>query len=233
MPDAEPALAAHWLLNETTGVVAHDISGHGNHGTVFGNAAWTADAGHAGIKLSPQAEVEYVEIPDAPVFQHILTENYTVCAWFKPLSTPAESALQNRGAYTILSRSDGGWVLRYTKEQCFLLNTAREEIKSLPLSPGVFYHITCVRTSGLAQLYINGALADTRPVRGPNRPEPNAQTPHVWRIGCRDAGSSPMHWAAHGVVSDVRIYDRALSETEIRLLSGNSVGTDEKSKEEF
>jgi hypothetical protein len=58
--DIYRGLQGLWLMNEGTGTIVADSSGHGRHGTVVGAAVWTPTA--TGWGLNPNA-AGYVDIP--------------------------------------------------------------------------------------------------------------------------------------------------------------------------
>jgi hypothetical protein len=82
---------------------------------------------------------------------------------------------------------------------------------SQTIATGVIYHGVAVAKSGTYNLWINGKLDGTGTFSGP---------PQVYgsvSIGRRDYTGYPQYW--NGRIDDVRFYNRALTETEIRLLA--------------
>jgi len=71
--EPEEHLVAHWDFNELQGNVAHDMSGNGHDGAVFG-AQWVTEDDMSGIRFSEASQ--YVEVPDHPDFE--LNGDYTV-----------------------------------------------------------------------------------------------------------------------------------------------------------
>ncbi len=85
--------------------------------------------------------------------------------------------------------------------------------------PGAWYHVCGVwnRSNGIIQVWVNGALAGQadHPDGLPNREY--GQAP--WYIGIANPGASSWRWAARGAVDDVRFYNRALADNEVRELA--------------
>ncbi len=81
---ADSHSVAHWLFNEGTGSVLHDISGNGHHGTIFG-AEWT-DSG-----LYFDGIDDYIAVIDNPAFE--LDGDWTI--EYKVLFSYQNTAPQN------------------------------------------------------------------------------------------------------------------------------------------
>jgi hypothetical protein len=84
--------------------------------------------------------------------------------------------------------------------------------------PGAFYHVVGVvdRAAGTHSLYVNGKL------EGAAKFAANATAwrygPAPWRVGIGGPDDSRYRWPVKGVIDDVRIYSRALSEAEVGLI---------------
>ncbi len=63
-----------WLMNDGTGTIVADASGHGRHGTAVNGPAW--QPGHTGWRLSFDGMDDYVS---APVPVSVWAADYTVC----------------------------------------------------------------------------------------------------------------------------------------------------------
>jgi len=74
----DTALVAYWSFDEGSGGVAHDNSGNGNDGTIYG-AAWTS--GVSGSALSFDGRNDYVMIPSSASLD--IRGSITLEAWVK------------------------------------------------------------------------------------------------------------------------------------------------------
>jgi hypothetical protein len=103
-------MVAHWTFDETAGATAHDSSGNGRDGTIFG-PGWSWTGGHfdGALQLSGDDQVTVgggFGFPQA-------TANYTVAAWLYVASTDVNPQIA-----TVLSNEipwgvgpPGGWSL--------------------------------------------------------------------------------------------------------------------------
>lgn len=78
--DLTSGLAGFWNFNEGTGSILHDVSGHGNNGTIYG-AQWTP--GISGYGLYFNGSNDYVEIPDNSNINFNQNDDYSYIFWFK------------------------------------------------------------------------------------------------------------------------------------------------------
>jgi Concanavalin A-like lectin/glucanases superfamily len=76
---AAVGLAGSWPLDEGSGSVVHDFSGHGNNGTISGGAQWTP--GFSGTALRFDGTTGRVRVPDGASLEP--TTQVTVTAWLK------------------------------------------------------------------------------------------------------------------------------------------------------
>lgn len=76
---AAVGLAGSWPLDEGSGSVVHDFSGHGNNGTISGAAQWTP--GFSGTALSFDGATARVRVPDGASLEP--TTQVTVTAWLR------------------------------------------------------------------------------------------------------------------------------------------------------
>ncbi|MEM7481921.1 MAG: LamG-like jellyroll fold domain-containing protein [Acidobacteriota bacterium] len=68
-----------------------------------------------------------------------------------------------------------------------------------------------------ARIYVNGVPAGTRAVPVP---ETAGASHSTWTPGARHLNSSPADQHSVGEIDDVKVYNRALSEVEIRRAAG-------------
>jgi hypothetical protein len=203
-PPAPEGLVAAYSFDEGSGTTAGDATGNGHTGAIAG-ATWSA-AGMYGGALSFDGVNDWVTVADADDLD--LTTGMTLEAWVRPAAlgsrwrtvvfkegTPLAYSLyaHERGAGPITEIQTGG-VIRNAR------GTA-----ALPLN--AWSHLAATYDGAALRLYVGGALVRTVAVTG-SMPA----TAGVLRLGGNDVWNE---WF-QGLIDEVRIYDRALSEAEIQ-----------------
>jgi len=200
-PNISLGIVSLWQLNETEGTIAHDSAGSSN-GTIYGGATWTT--GKIGGALSFDGTNDYIDCGSGPSNY----DNITVSAW---ITTSADGVLiSNRynsasyGTWYTLSstnieigdNSQGGY--KYLTFHTTTLN-------------GIWHHIVYTKNGTDHSIYVDGSLDQSF--------TSNADIGQAGSlfIGRRWNRSSSNLWF-NGTIDDVRIYNRALSDIEIRSL---------------
>ena len=198
-------LVAAYSFNEGSGTSVSDASGKGHTGTVSG-ATWAA--GKYGQGLSFDGADDWVTIPDAADLD--LTTGMTLEAWVKPTT--------QTGWETVLFKEmagDHAYVLySYASDVSGRPSTAVRTGGTMTSVPGtatlatnVWTHLASTYDGATLRLYVNGALVGSRAVSGAL-----TATTGPLRVGGNNV------WAEwfNGTIDDVRIYGRALSQSEIQ-----------------
>jgi hypothetical protein len=212
----DPSLVGWWKLDEA-GPTALDASGNDNTGILVGDPA--RGPGKIGNALALDGKDRYVNIPNSAGLERIQEGNFTLAAWFRPNARPAAD-----GACALLMKTGQHEGLRYTPDQKFSLDhwlkdgTGLSVASGNAFSPGAFYHVAGVvsRTEGALRIFVNGRLEGTANFPAGGAPRDFGQ--ETWKIGI----AAPGRWAADGTVDDVRIYSRALTPNEVRILAGGA-----------
>jgi serine/threonine protein kinase len=202
-------LLAHWTLDESVGRTVHD--GIGNHpGLAFGEPAWRPTGGQIGGALAFDGVDDYVRIPwtDGNDLQR-----FTIVLWTK-LSPPSEGRLQRLvtvGQDKIVLEM--GQDLPGTSELHFYVARAdgtRGEIRADQTIPfGVFQHLAMTYDGAVMRLYQDGQLLASSYEVAPLAAGPDDPVEFSGRE------------TLHGLLDDVRLYDEALSRSQIRVLMGS------------
>ncbi|GIH29558.1 hypothetical protein Aph01nite_78680 [Acrocarpospora phusangensis] len=205
-PSPAPGLVAAYGMDAGTGATVTDASGLGNHGT--GNAA-TWQAGKYGQALDFNTSTSTVYVPDHSSLD--LSNGLTVEAWVKPETNPVESTLlvKHHGsdlAYHLETRygSDPpNFTVRMSGELAY---RKAEHSSMLPI--GEWTHLAATFNGTTISMYVNGTLVDTN-TSGSAYTIQNGS-------GGLYIGGTP-HWGAYfdGLVDEVRIYNRALTQPQI------------------
>ncbi|MFE9204514.1 LamG-like jellyroll fold domain-containing protein [Micromonospora sp. NPDC007230] len=206
LPPGTPGLTGvgWWPLDEGAGTVTDDKAG--NHdGTLVNGATWTS--GHSGAAVQLNGVNQYVDTGAAILDT---TGNYSASAWVK---------LDSRGGFATAVSQDGGshsaFFLQYSgADNRFAFSFAG--VRALaPAAPetGRWYHLVGVRDAavGTLTLYVDGQQAGTASsCLGEASSGPTV-------IGRARFNGGPVdYW--RGAIDQVRIYDRALSATEVGQL---------------
>ncbi|HMB89543.1 MAG TPA: LamG-like jellyroll fold domain-containing protein, partial [Rhodothermales bacterium] len=189
---------------------ALDASGFNNHGTV-GGAMLTEDLfGGTGQAYAFDGVDDYIQIPFHPSlnFEDAVTINF----WMK-----TDAAL-DREAFVI---SHGSWQNRWkvsiTPEQRLRwtakTKTGTYDLDSGPIMSETLYNVAVTYGDGTAQIYLNGLLEAETTWGGAL-----LQTSLDLTIGQILPGDN--QWNFAGVLDDIRIYNKVLSESEVRGLAG-------------
>jgi len=216
-------LAAYWKFDEgSTNVTTADSSGHNNNGIITG-ATWTSDS-KSGQALSFNGSGgQYVEMPTSSSLNP--TNGITISAWLKR----DDSAPQNDSPRIVDKHSSN-----HGPYQLFLYSTTKHlgarlqgpasnsgDIDSGWLVPaGQWAHVAMTYDGANIRFYGNGVLRFTQPYTGGlyNSDQENVV------IG---AAVNHLTGFFHGIIDEVRIYNRGLSDTEITQLyscSGTGCG---------
>jgi hypothetical protein len=206
-------LVAAYSFNAGTGTTALDSSGKGNTGTLA-NATW-ATGGKYGGALSFNGSSSWVTVPDASSLD--LTTGMTLEAWVKP------SALGTIWRTVLFKEAPGGIVYSLYANQDTGVPVGQVEIGggersatgSAVLALNAWTHLAATYDGANVRLYVNGTLVRTTPTTG----SMTAST-GVLRIG----GNSVWAEWFSGLIDEVRVYNRALTASEIGYDLGTAIG---------
>jgi hypothetical protein len=204
-PGAGP-LVAYWDFNEGRGNIAHDVSGHDNHGTLSGPVAWAA--GHEGPGLRFAGIDNYLRVENSPELNP--TTALTLAVWINPTWS-----FHNR----ILQKEDGDNQYRLLKEHgdnmVFDLagvTNGRLEHNVLPPT-GEWTHLAATYDGSAMKLYYNAELVDSHAASGAINTSTKPLT-----IGSKHPGA-PAGDEYRGLMDELRIYDCALNAREVQALA--------------
>ncbi|MDB4341743.1 immunoglobulin domain-containing protein [bacterium] len=213
-PNLDEGLQAHWAFDESEGTEAKDSTNNENHGELFADTdgnfpIWLPEGGKEGGAISFNG-ANHVEVPDAPSIGAELVGEYTISSWFKSnvaLGTGGGGSrmLEKGNSFFFLQWAGGG--------MNFLVKKGGSNITAVigdPIDADRWYHIVGVFDGEEIRLYLDGRLKDSTPVGG-NIDDAGLPL----RIGSDD-GSAYFD----GAMDDVRMWNRPLTATEIKLLSG-------------
>ena len=203
----EEGLVAHWHFDEGNASIAYDSSGNNNHGVLYG-PSWTT--GISGSALELDGVNDYVSVSDSNSLD--ITDNITIEAWVYPYSMSWVAPLISKGT----NSSNYGYYLatgQYYADGCGSFKLHSNGTKTLwldssqPLTTGQWFHVVGIRAGTIARIYINGTIS-------------NAGICFAGPIQTNDLSvefgtHSDYSVFFHGILDEVRIYNRTLTSSEI------------------
>ena len=199
---AQPSgLVAAYGFEEGSGSVTADDSGHGNTGTLSG-AAWTT-LGKYGSALVFNGTSALVTVPSSTSIN--LTTAFTLSAWVYPTSSTAawkDVVYRSPDVYYLEGASPQGAV---PATGGTFTGSPLYGVASLPVN--TWSHLASTYDGAALRLYVNGQQVATRSVSAALASSSNPLT-----IGGN--ATFGQYWT--GRIDEVRVYERALSPTEIQ-----------------
>ncbi|MCF7975490.1 MAG: LamG domain-containing protein, partial [Phycisphaerae bacterium] len=199
----DPNLVGWWRLDDGAGITAIDSSGHGNDGEFVGNPQWVSGIIGPALYLDGDS---WVEIPHSDILT--VDNEVTVAAWVK-----ADQLDDDGSGYAgIICKSNGprSYSLYTTGNGTlhFSVNgTGGTSTTALVI--GEWTHLAAMVKGGTKYYFFNG-VPDPAGVSGVTLPG-LADTATVL-IG---NSHEDLEREFHGIIDDVRIYNRGLEEAEL------------------
>jgi len=211
-------LVGYWKFDEGSGDTAADSSGNGNTGTLINGPVWVD--GKQEKALSFDGVDDHVQVPQSSSLD--VTDQITVETWVYP-----RAYVDNTGMVShIISRCDysGGHIYVLStypdsNKVLFSINPYSGEhpsVADLPLN--AWTHLAMTYDGSHVRLYVNGELDSSYAQSGP------IYTTSNWlAFGCKPTGpwgGSGTYAYFNGIIDEVRIYNRALSQQAIQTDMG-------------
>ncbi|MFE9443539.1 family 43 glycosylhydrolase [Streptomyces sp. NPDC006602] len=224
-PDVPADLVLHYGFDETGGNIARDSSGHGYHGTYVRTPAFGTGVDGGSFKMSGDSTTSpYVKIPNGVLKN---ADSVTVSTYAKWKGGDNFQWLfglgPNSDRYIFATPSNGGSSL-YSAITKASWSAESKLTAGSQLTPGQWRHVTVTLdgSTGTMVLYVDGIEA-ARATGVTTKPSElyDAAKDYSGYIG-RSLYSADPYFG--GEVDDFRIYDRALSATDVMELSGNTAG---------
>jgi len=209
-------LVVWYRFDETSGTTATDSSGNGYHATLVNGPTWVA--GRSGNAVNLDGSDDYVSLP-AGVVSNL--GDFTIATWVRLDTTGSWRRVFDFGTGTtvnmFLTPQSGSGTVR------FAITTggwsAEQRVNgSAALPTGSWVHVAVTRLGNVGTLYVNGAVVGTNSSLTLS-PSSLGNTNQNWLGRSQYAADGYLD----GQLDDFRIYNRALSATEISsLASGGS-----------
>ena len=197
-------LVGHWKFDEGSGSIAYDSSSLGDNGTIYG-ASWTNDC-ISNYCLNFDGKDDRVNVPHSPSLN--FNGDFTLEAWVKPLG-------HWTGGFpgVIAKYYPTGYLLgidNSTKKWTFLLKNESSSWVTVYSDSEVEFnkwiHLAVVKENGKIKMYINGTLQSKTATF-----DYSLNPSNRFEIGTWDNLRF-----FNGSIDEVRVYQRALSEEEIK-----------------
>jgi chitodextrinase len=188
------------------GSAVFDASGTGNNGTVA-NATWTAD-GHDGGAYSFNGTSSMISVPDSSSLD--LTTGMTLEAWVKPTVSDADwrcILMKEQAGMLVYSLYANAGSTAPRGELYLSGGTDVSANATGPLAPGAWTHLALTYDGTWEKLFVNGTQ-----VKKVNASGALTVANGALRIG----GDAIWGEYFNGLIDNVRIYNRALTATQIQ-----------------
>jgi len=204
----EEGLVGHWPFDEMSGTMAYDFSGNENHGVIDGATWVTGKVGDGALSFDGVSNV--VKVPHSPSL--VFTNQVTIAAWLNLADATAnQDAIQKYGIALCELRDANGIIKNILKLNEQWLSFPYNENADAFLNQ--WHHLALTYDGAQVVNYLDGQIDNTF-----------AQTGD---INIPTAGESDLSFGANapwndiyfnGMIDDVRLYNRALSASEIENL---------------
>jgi hypothetical protein len=200
-------LVLYLTFDEGSGNIAYDYSGNGNNGILYNGPVWVD--GKFGKALSFDGVDDYVEIPDAPSLQ--ITSAITMSAWLKfPVGVASDNGVVQKYPGSdydyMLYLSVAGYPSIYIKNPAGTTFSTGYYVNHRDNN---WHHWVGTFDGRYLKIYVDGILRNTTDTGGTTIRVTSGQPLHI------------MHgWGGYlnGTIDEVLIYNRALSDDEIKFL---------------
>lgn len=209
------SFALGYNLNEGSGSIATDASSNANNGTLTNGPTWTL--GNNGYAVNFDGVNDYITVPNKSSLQ--ITKNLTIEFWIKPTDF-----LQRRNPYAKSYGGEGSITIETNGQINYFYGTCggncspyQQFTMTSALAANQWTHMALVRdlTGGKLYWYKNGVLVNQANASYSNAA---ASTGNV-TIGYGYTG-----YYLKGILDDIRVYARALSQSEVQTDMSSSPG---------
>ena len=205
-------LVAHYALDGDT----QDNSGRGNHGTIVGGAPFIQDP-HRGTVLDLGAADAIVEIPHSADIGFGISTDLSLAVWVKPAQTPIQdwTGLVTKNRAVTGDDGYGIWISASSQWHFRVGTAAGDANLSGASGPTEEWHCV-VMTHDAATTTLRGYV-DGQMIHENTNSDP---TPFTVQDALWIGGADGVIEYYTGLIDEVSIYNRALSDAEVLWLTG-------------
>ncbi|UCF16980.1 MAG: LamG domain-containing protein, partial [Phycisphaerales bacterium] len=205
IPIVDPNLVGWWKFDEGDGTVVVDWSGHGNHGVLESDRQ--SVPGYDGEAIEFDGASNTVLLGAGPSLSG--TTDFSTSAWIRKSAASAGVIIQQRnggynGEYRFMVNGNGQLSLMIYGDSDYQYDFST----AMTVNDGSWHHVAAVRQGPSGYIYVDGKLeaSDTGTVR-------SLDSSIQVGIGA-DIRDSVNYF--NGAIDDVRLYDKALTQDEIK-----------------
>lgn len=200
---ASDNLIGWWPFEESSGNTVYGRHSSGNNGAMEGFSGSERVAGKVGqaIYFDGNSSIDMGT-------GYALQAPFTLCAWFKADDLSANPHIMAKGGSAIWWRMRISTTLPGMKFS--LYSPTGNPYSTTPITTGTWYHIVMTWDGATRKIYQDGIEVFQSATVGALSGSSTA----TWRIGAAGTGSARLI----GTIDDVRIYNKALSASEARVL---------------
>jgi hypothetical protein len=202
-------LVGHWRFDEGGGTTTADVSGNGNDGTLAGGPTWSSGLFAGALRFDGMDD--FVDCGNDASLN--ITGKITVALWTKSEDLPVRFD-------ALLLKSNARWTEGFglfyngSNQVRFFVSHWSVNMASAPINPTQWNHIAGVYEGSAVKIYVNGVEGTSISYTGAI-----ISTTANLEIG-RGASDA---YNLNGLIDEARIYNRALSAEEIRVLANPAV----------
>jgi len=216
---ATSGLVAYYPFNGN----ANDESGNGNNGAAHGATLTEDRFGNPNSAYSFNGVDNYIGIMNSPTLEMGYSD-YTIAAWIKTTATANNGRIFSKGSSGCLT----GYMMRMGGPESAYVHLENAYnggcptffYGNNPVNDGKWHFVTgVVKRSSEARIYVDGVLDNSRSLDTSSLNLDNGRNP---TIGSNDVGNAVEYF--NGAIDDLRIYKRALTDSEIVALTVEQQG---------
>ena len=228
-PSSETNLVAYYKFNETSGPSLAD-SKNSNNGTLINYGSQTGYWQTSPAMFGPKNCLNFDGGLNSgnPDYAYkttnvtSVTDNFTMMAWIKPDDVTDGTNGWRCVAYN--GDDGGGYGFGISNSKVSgLFGSTQWHVTDEVLSNGRWYYITMRRSSGTVQFFLNGKLLGYSNTTAPYTPSSNFTIGNMFNSD----GSTLYTDSFDGQIDEVRVYDAALTDLQIRDNMCNTIKGDE------
>ena len=215
-----------WLLNETGGLSAYDLSGNDNHGTLTNGPTWAS--GRTGQALSFDGVDDYVNMGNGSSLNVLSGQGFTVSGWVKTTDNYGQLVSLRNSAddypvfdlsigYNGVTNNSGNFIplMRYDGKTGLAKITSSENI-----SNGIWHFVAAVldQSGDTFKAYVDANVYSVAQTVDGSITTQEDRAIGAERKWVRDLKGTIDQQYLIGLIDEVHIYNRALSMQEIQWL---------------